>query len=189
MADFFELLNTRRSIRAFEDREVPLEMISQLIRDCCLAPSANHGQPWNFTIVNNRQWIKRISDESKRNILIGIEKNPSDPMKQYEEALKNDRFNVFWDAPCVVFIVGPRSVTSLYVDCSLAACYFMLSAAARGLGTCWIGLGANIADPETMDALGIPEGYSIVAPIAVGYPKLIPKPSERNEPNILKVVS
>jgi nitroreductase len=65
----------------------------------------------------------------------------------------------------------------------------MLAAAARGLGTCWIGLGTNVRNPEIRREIGIPEDCRIVAPIIIGYPKSIPEPSERNKPKILKVVS
>jgi len=185
---FDDLLMTRRSIRTFEDKDVPLELIRKTIKDSCLAPSSGNGQPWRFVIVKNREWIQRLSDESKRNFLSHLDKNPSAPIKKYEKALKNEAFNVFYNAPCLVLILGPKSVQSVHVDCALAACYFMFSAAAMGLGTCWVGLGANIRDPETCRAIGIPEDCRIVAPIILGYPKDVPAPPRRNEPQILKVV-
>ncbi|MBW2635868.1 MAG: nitroreductase family protein, partial [Deltaproteobacteria bacterium] len=73
MADFFELLKTRRSIRQFEDREVSLETIREIIRESCLAPSAANRQPWKFIIIQNRNFIKRLSDKRKKNILAFIE--------------------------------------------------------------------------------------------------------------------
>ncbi|MBN2398607.1 MAG: nitroreductase family protein, partial [Deltaproteobacteria bacterium] len=45
--DAFEaLLKKRRSIREFEEREVPLPLIREIIKESTLAPSASHGQPW-----------------------------------------------------------------------------------------------------------------------------------------------
>lgn len=41
---------------------------------------------------------------------------------------------------------------------------FMLAAAARGLGTCWIGLGTNVRNPEIRWEIGIPEDFRKVAP-------------------------
>ena len=58
MAEFFELLKKRRSIRNFEDKEVPLETIKEIIKDSCLAPSAVNGQPWRFIVVSDRDRIK-----------------------------------------------------------------------------------------------------------------------------------
>ena len=189
MADFSELLNKRRSIRDFEDRIVSLDLVNEIIKDSCFAPSSGDGQPWRFIIVNNKESIKKLSDESKKNILCYIEKNPDAPVKQYETTLRNKEFNVFYNAPCLVYIGGSEKVRSLQVDCALAACYFMFSAAAKGLGTCWIGLGTDIQDPNIREFVGMPEDYRIVAPVVIGYPKNIPNMPEARKANILNVVS
>ena len=189
MAEFSELLKKRRSIRNFENKDVPLEIIREVIKESCLAPSAANGQPWKFIIINNRDLIKTLSDDSKKNLLSDIEKSAGTPNKKYEAALRNPDFNIFCNAPCLVYILGAKKVRNLYVDCSLAACYFMFSASARNLGTCWIGLGTSIADTEMLNLIGLPDDCKIVAPLIVGYPKNIPDVPERKEPQILKNVS
>jgi nitroreductase len=42
MADYFDLLNARRSIRNYQDKEVSLETIMEIIKDGCLAPSSGN---------------------------------------------------------------------------------------------------------------------------------------------------
>jgi nitroreductase len=187
--DFFDLLVKRRSIRDFEEKEVSVEVVKEIIRDSCLAPSSGNGQPWKFIIVNNKDWIKKLSAESKKNLLAAIEKNPNSPIKKYEAAMRNKDFNVFYNAPCLVYIAAPKEVRSLYVDCALLACYFMFAATARDLGTCWVALGSEIRDPEILRAIGMPEDCQIIAPIIVGYPKNIPTAAIRNEPQILKIIN
>ena len=187
--DFFELIKIRRSIRDYEDRDVPLQVIKDVINDSIKAPNAGNMQLWRFVIVNNREWVKKCSDASKKAILEGIEKDPNSPMKGYAGTLKNKDFNVFHNAPAVVYIVGTAKSATITADCSLLTAYFMLAAAARGLGTCWIAQGAEIVDPELRGLLGIPEDYKIVAPIALGYPKTIPTMPARKEPKILKIIS
>lgn len=76
MAEFIELLKKRRSIRHFENKEVPLKIIRDIIKESCLAPSAANGQPWRFIIINNKDVIKRLSDDAKKNLISYIEKNP-----------------------------------------------------------------------------------------------------------------
>jgi len=188
MPEFFELLKKRRSIRDFENKKVPQNIINEIIKESCLAPSSGNGQPWRFIIVNDKDLIKSLSDESKKNILSYIEKNPDSPSKKYETALRNPAFNVFYNAPCLVFIVGSKQIRSLHVDCALAACYLMFSASARDLGTCWIGFGTNIQDPDLLNLIGMPEDHEIVAPIIIGYPKSAPDLPERMEPQILKIL-
>jgi nitroreductase len=64
----------------------------------------------------------------------------------------------------------------------------MFAASDKGLGTCWIGLGAHIKSTELLKSMAMPEDYKIAAPIIVGYPKSIPEIPERLEPQILNVI-
>ena len=189
MVDYLDLLKMRRSIRDYEDKEVPLDTVRRIIRESCLAPSSGNGQPWRFIVVNNREMIKRLSDESKRNLVADIERNPASPSRNYEAVLREKSFNVFYNAPTLVFIGGSKAVRSLHVDCALAACYFMFAACERKLGTCWIALGMFIQDPDLRKLVGMPGDYQIVAPVVLGYPKGIPDVPARVEPQILSVVS
>jgi nitroreductase len=189
MTAFSELLKKRRSVRRYQDRDVPLEIVREVIADCTYAPSANNQQPWGFVIVNDREYIKKASDESKKNLLARIGADPEGGVSRYEESLRDPAFNVFYNAPCLVIILGAKDSGNAKVDCSLAASYFMLSAASRGLGTCWIGLGSDIQDPKMLDELGITDDYQIVAPIILGYPEEIPPVPDRNAPRILKTLT
>lgn len=187
--DYLELIKNRRSIREFEDRAVPLKVVQEIIKESCLAPSSGNRQEWRFSIVNNRDWLKKISDESKKNILQEIAANPDSYMRRYKEALQNEKFNVFYNAPCLIIILGPADNHSLEIDCTLMASYIMFAATVRGLGTCWIGLGNYIQDPGLLKELGITTDLRIVAPLILGYPKRIPRASERKEPQILAVIN
>jgi len=185
---FDELVQNRRSIRDFEDIAVPSNMIEDIIRDSIQAPSATNRQPWSFIIIHNKDLMQLISTASKQAILDDIEKDQSHSMKDYEAILSIEDFNVFFNAPCLVCIVGPQEEPLMEADCALAACYFMFSATARGLGTCWIALGAEVREEELRIELGLPDGHRIYAPIIIGYPKEIPSLPERNQPHILKVI-
>ena len=187
--DFSELLVKRRSVRAYADKEVSKETIMEIIGDACKAPSASNDQPWRFIAINDRDLMKRISDESKANILADVRADPDHGSKKYEAVLGSNNFNVFYNAPCMVMIVGLKESRSVYVDCSLAACYFMMSATSRGLGTCWVNLGSDIRDPKLLEEIGMPDDCVIVAPVILGYPTAIPNPSPRNEPVVLKYIS
>jgi len=187
--EFSELLEKRRSVRDYEDREVPLDLIKELIEDCTKAPNAGNMQLWRFIIINNKEFMKKLSDASKQTVLDEIEKNPDSPMKGYQAVLSNKDHNVFHNAPALVYFVGSAKGATIPMDCSLAASYFMLSAASRGLGTCWVAQGAMFRDKELFDEIGLPENYRIVAPIILGYPKVIPDMVPRKEPKILKIIS
>jgi len=186
---YTELIIKRRSVRNYQDIPVSPELIKELIVESTFAPNAGNEQPWKFIIVNNREMIKRISDESKKNLLTRIANNPNDYAKKYLRMLENEAFNVFYNAPCLVMILGECYLKNLKVDCALAASYFMMAATARGLGTCWVNFGTEIYDPVMVNELGIPDNCTIVAPIILGYPKKIPAPPTRKTPDILKIVT
>jgi nitroreductase len=185
--EYNELLKNRRSVRAYLDRPVATELLLEIIRESTLAPSSGNSQSWKFVVINNMAMMKRISDESKKNLVARIEANPGDYAVRYEASLRNEKYNVFYNAPSLIIIAGPRDYKNLFVDCALCAAYFMNGAAARGLGSCWVNLGAVIQDPLLLEELGITPDLAIVAPIIAGYPKSIPPVPKREEPVILSV--
>ena len=189
MMTFTELLKNRRAIRDFQEKEVPLKIVEEILQESTLAPSASNGQPCRFSIVNCKNTIKALSDESKVNLLDDYAKNKTSLNPGYVDVLKDKNFNVYYNAPCLIYVIGSKSVRSLDVDCALAVSYIMFGATQRGLGTCWVHLGSYIRDPKIKMEIGIPDDCRIVAPVIIGYPKEIPAASERHAPQILKVVS
>jgi nitroreductase len=189
MMNFSELLQKRRAIRDFEDKEVPMKVVEEILQESTLAPSASNNQPCRFVVVQCRKAITNLSNESKANLLRDHNDKKISLKTDYVSLLQNENFNVFYNAPCLIYITGAKSVGSLDVDVALAASYIMFSAASRGMGTCWVALGANIRDPQLRAELGLPDNYRIVAPIILGYPKAIPAPSERHAPEIIRVIT
>ena len=187
--NYSDLLIQRRAVRNYEERDVPLDIIKEMIKESTYAPSASNTQGWKFLIVNDRSVMKRISDECKNNLLTRIRNNPNDYAKRYEKLMLNEEYNVFYNAPCVVYILGEQKYKNLMVDSAIAAGYFMFAATSRGLGTCWINFAAVIQSKEMLGELGIPEDCQIVAPIILGYPKDIPAMPKRKEPEILKIIT
>lgn len=187
---FSELLLKRRSIRDFKDKRVPLKIVNEIIEDSIKAPNSQNLQPWSFIIVQDKDLMKKLSDSSKAAMIEDIKKEGNPARLEFASRLKSNEMNVFYNAPCLVYVVGKEGVRSLDVDAGLLVAYFMLSASSRGLGTCWIGMGSYVRDKELLDTIGLPDGYRIVAPVILGYPKgNIPDMNPRREPDILKVVT
>ncbi|HUN55377.1 MAG TPA: nitroreductase family protein [Smithella sp.] len=187
--DFKNLLKTRRAVRAFQNREVPENLIMEIIADSCEAPSGHNKQPWSFIVIKNKTIMKRISDESKKNILALMDEKPGSFLPEFKPIMAHKDFYVFYDAPCLVYIAGQKEIRSLDIDCTLAASYFMLSAADRGLGTCWVDFGSIIEDQDLRMEIGLPDDYRIVATLILGYPEKIPNRPQRKEPVILKFIN
>ena len=184
---FLELLVKRRSIRKYIDKPVSINVLKDIINDSLLAPSAGNDQPWKYIIVNNKALLQRISDECKKNILTRIENNPNDYASKYSSMLKNESFNIFYNAQSLIMVLGANNVKNVQLDCTLAASYLMMSATSKGLGTCWINFAKEISDADIKTELGFPENHTIVAPIIIGYPAVEPAIPKRKEALILKI--
>jgi nitroreductase len=163
-------------------------LIKEIINDAVKAPNAGNMQLWRFVVVSNRDWLKRISDANIKGFLADLDSNPNSPWKGYEKQFRNPDFNIFYNAPAAIYIAGTAKMQTIVQDCTLAGAYLMLSAANRGLGTCWVAQGAFIEDKEILAEMAIPENYRIVAPIIIGYPKQVPSMAPRKEPKFLKVM-
>ena len=188
MATYEELLKKRRAIRDFEDKPVPQDVVDAILKEATLAPSASNNQPCRFVVVHCRKTIQALSDESKANLLQDAADGKIRLNPDYVAMLKNEAFNVFYNAPCLIYVAGSKTTGTLDVDAALAASYIMFGAASRGLGTCWVALGANIRDAKLKAQLGLSEDVRIVAPLILGYPKAIPEPPARHEPELLRII-
>jgi len=69
MMTFKELLEKRRAIRDFQDKKVPQNILEEILQESTLAPSASNDQPCRFSVVNCKNTMKVLSDESKANLL------------------------------------------------------------------------------------------------------------------------
>ncbi|MGB3007828.1 MAG: nitroreductase family protein [Chitinophagaceae bacterium] len=63
---FYEWINTRRSIRDFSDKTVPEEVIKKIILSASTAPSGAHKQPWTFCVVSDPAIKKQIRTEAEK---------------------------------------------------------------------------------------------------------------------------
>jgi len=160
-----EAIYTRRSVRAYKDTMVDKATIEKLFDAASKAPSANNSQPWAFGVIQGKENLKSIADQSKEFLRTEWGEENMPPYFQ------NPEFNVFYTASTLLVILckveGPHAIP----DCALAAQNLMLMAHDVGLGTCWIGLSQGFLNtPEAKRELGIPEDFVVAAPIIVGWP-------------------
>ena len=157
-----EMIRERRSVRAFTGRDVSEEDVELLVEAACWAPSAGNRQPWEFVVVRD--------EEVKRGLV---------------EAAGGQSFIA--EAP-VVFVVcaDPGRSASRYgrrgadlyclQDTAAAVQNLLLTAAANGLGGCWVGA---FDEGKAAEAVGVPRGMRPVAIVPVGYPAERPPPTPR----------
>ena len=63
---FYKSIRTRRSIRTFFNKSVPLEVVENCIRAAGSAPSGANLQPWQFVVVSNPVIKKRIREAAEK---------------------------------------------------------------------------------------------------------------------------
>jgi nitroreductase len=173
--DVIEAIHGRRSVRSYEPRPVPRDLIESVILDAAQAPPPFRGMvPWTFTIIEG---VERIAAYGERAMKYAREHRPSGPGSDWVE---RPGFKIFWDAPVVVIISGPVG------DCNRAGQNFMLSAHARGLGSCWVGSPMLwLGTPEVRTELKIPADLPLVAVLCLGYPAASPEAIVRERPPIV----
>ena len=180
-----EAIMTRRSVRKFENRQIPDEMLEKIIRAGTYAPSALSLQPWAFVVVQDQEFLKRVSDYCIP-ILLSRVKNAHEGLSDLFRSLLESRdYSIYYNAPTVIMIVGKTKSRFREIDCSLCAGNMMLAAHALGIGSCWIG-STDVAydNKELMAGFRIPEGYSPVGTISFGYPAETPREDEKHPPDL-----
>jgi len=65
-AEFRKLMEARRSIREFSDRDVPKEVIENIIMTASSAPSGAHKQPWTFCVVRDKEIKIQIREAAEK---------------------------------------------------------------------------------------------------------------------------
>lgn len=148
--DAMTAILTRRSIRKYQDKPVPAELVEQILKAAAAAPSAGNEQPWHFIVIDNRQVLNAIPQ-----------------FHEHSQMLK--------EAPLAIVVCGDERLEQhkgFWVqDCSAATQNILLAAHARGLGTVWLGVHPREQRVrETRRLLGIPIEVTPLAIVAVGYP-------------------
>jgi len=148
--EVLEAIHTRRSIRKYEERPVPEEMIRQVLGAAMMAPTARDQRPWHFLVIDDRKLLAEIPTVC-----------PNAPMAAR--------------APLAILVCAElaleKSPGYWVVDCAAAVENMLLAAHGLGLGAVWCGVyprGPRIEGLRRMFAL--PEGVNPHSLVLFGYP-------------------
>ena len=156
--DIHELIKMRRSVRGYQDKPVPDEVLGRLLEAARWAPSARNLQKYKFVVVRDEERRKALAKAACEQLFIA-------------------------EAPVVIGAVTlePEQIMTCAVpagpvNVSIAVDHLMLAATAEGLGTCWIGA---FEQEPVKEILGVPEIYRVEVLMPVGYPADEPGQKER----------
>lgn len=160
--EYKDVIETRRSIRSYLEKEVELDLIQELIEEAMLAPSAYNRQPWKFQILKQteKNWI-------------------ASTMEQADETTKRTALAI-QQSPVILLVMNTESESRLEDLISIGGMIeqFSLSATNRGLGTLWM-THPLIVKKQIEQHFHL--NGELVSIIALGYPEFIPNKRPRKE--------
>jgi nitroreductase len=161
--EVLEAIAKRRSIRQFEDKPVPDDLLWQIIEAGTWAPSAGNMQAWEFVIVKDPQARRKLVDTT-------------DAGTTARDGVNTQEW--IMDAPVVLVVCYEvKRMTARYgqkgrelltkLDCMLCVENILLAATHFGLGTCCV-VGF---DPQALvKALDIPKELTPILLVPLGWP-------------------
>lgn len=115
MNSFYDLAKQRRSVRKYQDKEVPKEMVESLLKTVLMSPASKRSNPWEFVVVTDKDKLKDLAGAKKMGGAF-IE-----------------------NAPLAIVVMADAEKSDVWVeDTSIASAYLLLAAEDLGLGACWI---------------------------------------------------
>jgi len=191
------VLAGRRSIRTYEDRPVPSELLERVLTAAAQAPSPHHSVPWRLAVLTGPDAKERLAvamGAKWRADLLG------DGLGAAEIEVELEKSHRRLTASPVV-IVGSvyldlldeypdearQQAETLMAAHSLGAALqnVMLAAHANGLASCWMCAPVFCSD-VVRDALGLPRELIPHAIVTIGYPARPPRARER--PSVDQIV-
>ncbi len=167
MNQVLETIKSRRSIRQFKPDQLKEADLAAIIEAGRYAPSAMNGQSWHFTVIQNKELLDRMSVQVR-----DLYKDIDSP--RIKERLKDPNWQAFYRAPAMVVVSGNKEAKFHQTDCAAATQNMLLAAHSLGIGSCWIGIIAQLLESPEGEKfareLKVPEGYKPLYAVALGYP-------------------
>jgi nitroreductase len=159
MAELMDIIKGRRSIRRYQDKDIPKEALDTVLEAVKWSPSWANTQCWEIVVVKDKAVKEKLQAS-----LPGT--NPGS--------------KAMVEAPVVLVVCGKLNSSGYYkgqvttkfgdwfmFDLGIATQSICLAACGLGLGTVVIGL---FDHARAKEALGVPEGFELVVMIPMGYP-------------------
>jgi nitroreductase len=161
-SEVFKVIEKRRSIREYSEKEIEKEKLDLILESARLAPSANNSQDWFFYVVKNKEIREKIAASEPMLANQFLHKAPVIIV-----ACERSLGVVSAATGMVLKASGTRDRSWGEVDVAIALEHMVLTATDLGVGSCWIGLFDMRRVSRILD---IPDDRSIVALLALGYP-------------------
>ena len=187
MNKVIENIKKRRSVRAYEAKPIPKDILMQIIDAGNSAPSGANTQGWRFVVIEDEAFRKKIATLALPRYKKWLENAPAQLKEMRKEVDAKTSDPVYYCAPVVVFVIGSGMSTDL--DCPMVCQNIMLAARSFDIGSCWVFFGQlALDDSETKKALEIKDNERVFGPILLGYPKGGFPDSPPKKPAVIKII-
>lgn len=164
-----DTIKNRRTIRKFKQDKISKEMIQNILKGGLLAPSSKNKKPVEFIVVEERVTLLKL------------------------KCCKNKGNIGFETASCAIVVVADSQKSDVWIeDASIAASYMQLQAQALGFGSVWIQVRKrqnefDISDSIVKEALNVPDNFSVLCILLLGYKDENRNPYEESDIDYTKV--
>ena len=185
--DFYEAVEKRRTIRDFENEEIPQAVVERIIAAALKAPTNDHTRDWHYIVIRDKETVaklldiipKGISDEDMEQLLKDWNLNDSEQQSAYRNAVPKQH-KMLMDASVVVIpllkqktdILHPDNISHLNgfasIWCSIENLF--LASTAEGYG-CTLRVPLGNEEEYSRKVLGFPNDYFMPCFIGIGKPK------------------
>lgn len=183
--DVYEAIEARRTIRGFQTKEIPQDIVKKIISAGFKAPTNDHLRSWEFVLVNDkaqREKILRVESYENTNDINNQLDNwgmkDETQRDMYLDALPK-QFAMLYDAGCLILpffrnpkpLLHPRALSELNEFASIWCCIenILIASASEGIfGVTRIPMTEE--SEHIKKVIGHPDNYVMPCYIALGYP-------------------
>lgn len=150
---------TRRSVRSFDKRSITKDELKLITDAAKCAPSGMNKQLWHFSVIQNKDVLKRLASATSKAMSLG------------------DSYD-FYSPDTLIIASNERSNPHGAEDCACALENIFLAANSLGIGSVWINQLRHVCDEESVRAMlneiGVPGSHVVYGCAALGYAKTLP---------------
>ena len=164
MNEVLKQLKERKSVRVFEEREIPAEMKNEILEAAVQAPSAGNQQMYTILNITDQDLKERLSETCDHQPFIAEAKMVLIFLADYQKW-----YDGFCAAGCNPRKPGAGDLLLAVDDALIAAQNAVTAAHSLGLGSCYIGDVMENCEIHR-ELLNLPEYVFPAAMLVFGYP-------------------
>ncbi len=137
-SEFYQLMDRRRSVRDFSNRQVPDAVIKQCLLTAGTAPSGANRQPWHFAVVQSAEIKKAIRDAAEQEEQEFYQRRAPRDWLDALAPIRTDAHKPFLEiAPCLIVAFaekyaidesGQKQKNYYVTESASLACAFLIAA-------------------------------------------------------------